>query len=112
MTLNALGAVTSHIMIKRKLSIKANDSGKFIVEGVVGNRQFSDIVQAEQWALTYLKEHVRELGRSAGTSRKTVAMEIKDRVASTNGGTPLFLDRSIMATLSGSPDIVVNAVYA
>jgi hypothetical protein len=68
------------------------------------------IDKAEEWALAYLKDKVQELGRSAGTSRKTVAVDINDRVVNTGGGIPLFLGRTIVATLSGSPDRVLCAV--
>jgi N-methylhydantoinase A/oxoprolinase/acetone carboxylase beta subunit len=107
---NAVGAITSHIMIKRKLSIKTDSFGRFVVEGVAGNQQFISIGQAEAWAVEYLKDHVQELGRCAGTSRKTVAMDIEDRVVNTGGGIPLFLGRTIVATLSGSPNMVLRAV--
>ena len=107
---NAVGAITSHVMIKRKLSIKTDSFGRFVVEGVAGTQQFRNIEAAEAWAVEYLKSHVRELGRSAGTSRKTVAMDIEDRVVNTGGGIPLFLGRTIVATLSGSPDRVLKAV--
>ncbi|ACN15693.1 putative hydantoinase/oxoprolinase fusion protein (hydantoin converting enzyme) [Desulforapulum autotrophicum HRM2] len=104
---NAVGAITSHIMIKRKLSIKTNSFGRFVVEGVAGNKQFISIGQAETWAVEYLKDHVQELGRCAGTSCKTVAMDIEDQVVNTSGGIPLFLGRTIVATLSGRPDMVL-----
>ena len=107
---NAVGAITSHIMIRRKLSIKTNSLGRFVVEGVRGTKQFMSIDKAEEWALAYLKNHVRELGRCAGTSRKTVAIDINDKVVNTGGGIPLFLGRTIVATLSGSPDRVLQAV--
>ncbi len=107
---NAVGAITSHVMIKRKLSIKTDSFGRFVVEGVAGTQQFMSIDKAEAWAVKYLKEHVRELGKSAGTSRKTVAVDIEDRVINTGGGIPLFLGRTIVATLSGSPDRVLRAV--
>ena len=61
-------------------------------------------------AVEYLKGHVQELGQCAGTSRKTVAMDIEDRVVNTGSGIPLFLGRTIVATLSGSPDMVLRAV--
>ncbi|MFK5952419.1 MAG: hydantoinase/oxoprolinase family protein [Desulfobacterium sp.] len=108
---NAVGAITSHILIKQKLSIKTNSSGNFIVEGIAGNQQFTNIGQAEAWAVKYLKNHIQELGRCAGTSSKTVAMDIENRVVNTGGGgTPIFLGRTIVATLSGNPDRVLRAV--
>ena len=109
---NAVGAITSHIMVKRKISIKTDSSGMFIVEGVAGHHRFETIAKAESWAVQYLKDQVQPLGKSAGTSRKTVDMEILDQVVKTGNGTPLFLGRTIVATLSGSPNRVLAAVNA
>ena len=107
---NAVGAITSHIMIRRKLSIKTDSTGRFVVEGVPGHHQFKTIDKAEAWAVEYLRTMVQALGRSAGTSRRTVVMDIKDRVVNTGNGIPLFLGRTLVATLSGSPDMVLHAV--
>ena len=107
---NAVGAITSHILIRRKISIKTNSLGRFVVEGVTGAQQFMSIDKAEEWALAYLKDQLQDLGRTAGTSRKTVSVDINDRVVNTGGGIPLFLGRTLVATLSGSPDRVLCAV--
>ncbi len=107
---NALGAVTSHIMVKQKIVIRPNSLGSFVVEGVAGNQSFKSISRAEAWSLEYLKQSVRARAVKAGTSRKTVTMEIDDRVVDTGNGLSLFLDRTITASLLGSPDIVlINA---
>ena len=55
-----------------------------------------------------LKDQVRAMGRFAGTSRRTVEMEINDRVVNVGNQTSLFLGRTIRATLSGSPDLVLE----
>ncbi|MDY0221802.1 MAG: DUF1638 domain-containing protein [Desulfobacterium sp.] len=107
---NAVGAITSHIMVKRKVSIKPDSSGKFIVEGADGHHRFMTIAKAESWAVKYLKDQVQSLGQLAGTNRKTVNMEIQDQVINTGNGTPLFLGRTIAATLTGSPDRVIDWV--
>jgi N-methylhydantoinase A/oxoprolinase/acetone carboxylase beta subunit len=104
---NALGAITSRIMIKQKLVICPNSLGKFVVEGVAGNQTFRDISEAEAWSVEYLKESVRAKALKAGTTRKTVAIEIDDRVIDAGNGLSLFLHRSITATLQGSPDLVL-----
>lgn len=106
---NALGAITSHIMIKQKLLIKPDPTGYYVVEGVKGARQFKNITKAEKWAVEHLKCNVQRLGELASTSRKTVEMEINDRIVNAGNDTSLFLDRTILATLSGSPDLLLKS---
>ncbi|MCF8109540.1 MAG: DUF1638 domain-containing protein [Desulfohalobiaceae bacterium] len=102
---NALGAITSHVLIRQKVSIKPDHLGRFVVENIAGGRQFAQIEKAEAWAIEQLKESVQKMGRTAGTSHQTVEMEIRDRIVNSADGTALFLDRTVQATLSGSPDL-------
>ncbi len=104
---NAVGAITSRIVIKQKLVICPNSAGNYIVEGVAGNRSFKSLSEAEAWTVEFLKKSVRSQAEKAGTSRKTIAMEIDDRVIDAGNGLSLFLYRSITATLQGSPDLVL-----
>ncbi|MCG8614605.1 MAG: hydantoinase/oxoprolinase, partial [Desulfobacterales bacterium] len=105
---NALGAVSSHVMIKQEITIQPGDTGGFRVEGIKGAQRFKTIEAAEDWAVDALKDKVRALGRFAGTSRQTVEMEINDRVVTLGNQSTLFLGRTIRATLSGSPDLVLE----
>ena len=109
---NALGAISSHIMIRQQVTIRPDDTGGFRVDGIEGGQVFNRIDTAEKWAVDRLKTRVQELGRFAGTSRKTVEMEIKDRIVNVGNDTSLFLDRTLSATLSGSPDLVLQTVMA
>ena len=106
---NALGAITSCVMIKQKVFIRPDQTGCFIVQGIKGGKQFDDIDKAEVWAVEHLRENVLKTGRAAGTSRKTIKIEIKDNIIDAADGTALFLDRTILAILSGSPDIALES---
>lgn len=108
---NALGAITSHIMIRQKLVINPNSTGNYMVEGVAGNQSFKDLAKAEAWSVEYLKESVRSQALKAGTTRKTINIKIDDRVVNTGNGLSLFLCRSITATLCGKPDFERNSFY-
>lgn len=105
---NALGAITSHILVKRHVSIQAANSFGFIVRGVPGRKQFNKIEDAEQWAVDYLKGKVREIALEAGTSSRSVAIKIEDRTVGSADGTPLFLERVLSATLTGIPDVMLK----
>ncbi len=102
-------AITSHTMIKQQLSIRPNQVGCFSIQGVVGAKHFGNIDVAESWAVDYLKSHVREMAKNDGTSSKKVEMEIVDHIVDTADGTPLFLERSIRSTLTGSPDLLLES---
>ncbi len=103
---NALGAITSHILIKKKLSIRPDQIGCFTVQGAPGAKQFTQIDSAEEWAVNFLKVNVRRMALTAGTNSKTVEMEIKDLIIDSADGTSLFLERTLEATLTGSPNLL------
>ena len=103
---NALGAITSHIMIKQQLSIRPDQVGGFTVQGAPGAKRFGRIDTAEEWAVDYLKSRVREMAKSAGTSSRKVEMEIVDHIVDAADGTALFLERSIYSSLTGDPDLL------
>ncbi|MBW2659914.1 MAG: DUF1638 domain-containing protein [Deltaproteobacteria bacterium] len=107
---NALGAITSYIVIKQQLSIRPDMAGGFILQGVAGAKQFRHIDAAESWAVDYLKSLIREMAKVAGTSSTKVEMEIVDHIVDAADGTSLFLERSLRASLTGSPDLLLEAV--
>lgn len=105
---NALGAITSHILIKQQLSIWPAQAGGFFLQGVAGGRQFNHIDDAEIWALDHLVEKVQEMAKLAGTSCSKVKVEVVDRIVDAADGTSLFLERNIYASLSGRPDLLLG----
>jgi N-methylhydantoinase A/oxoprolinase/acetone carboxylase beta subunit len=106
---NALGAISSHIMIKQQLSIRPDQVGCFTVQGVAGAKKFGNIDVAESWAVDYLKSHLREMAKDAGTSSEKVEIQIVDHIVDAADGTSLFLERSIRSTLTGSPDLSLKS---
>lgn len=109
---NALGAISSHIRIKQTVTIRPGDTGGFQVDGIDGAKPFSNIDEAEKWAVGALKTKVQEMGHFAGTTRKTVEIEIRDNIVTVGNNTSLFLDRIIRATLSGSPDLALETTLS
>jgi len=109
---NALGAITSHIVVKKRISVRPDQTGFFIVQGVEGGERFKDIERAEKWAIENIKKSVLKAAWMAGTSQKIIEIEIRDNIVNAGDGTALFLDRTISATLSGSPDISLESVGA
>ncbi|KAB2890808.1 MAG: DUF1638 domain-containing protein [Desulfobulbaceae bacterium] len=102
---NAVGAITSRIVIHQKLVIRPGNLGGFVVSGVAGTRSFTDLAAAQKWAVEHLQYSVRNQGVRAGTSNREVRISIDDRVVNTAQGVPLFLERIITADLTGTPDL-------
>ena len=105
---NAIGAITSDVVIHRQIRISPGQQGGFSVEGVVGTRQFTDFAAADVYAKDILVKKVRDLGLAAGTSCRTVTLSVKDKLPKTAYGDPIFMERIIQATLTGRPDRVIK----
>jgi len=101
---NAVGAITSEVMVRQQVWIAPDNDGAFLIEGIEGARRFTDFDQAHAWALDELKRRVRDRGRAAGTSRGDVEISFADNISSAGDGTRLFLGRTITASLKGRPD--------
>ncbi|MEX1314902.1 MAG: DUF1638 domain-containing protein, partial [Desulfotignum sp.] len=105
---NAIGAITSDVMVHRQIRITPGQQGGFMVEGIAGTRQFNAFDAADAFARDTLVHKVRNLGEAAGTSCRTVTLSIKDKTPKTASGDPIFMERIIHATLTGRPDRVLT----
>ncbi len=105
---NAIGAITSNVVIKKQLRIVPGGKGEFIVEGIAGTRHFNNFNLADTFARKNLVQIVRERARISGTSCQEVTLETRDKIPTTAGGDPIFMGRTLYASLKGRPDIVVK----
>jgi N-methylhydantoinase A/oxoprolinase/acetone carboxylase beta subunit len=101
---NAIGAITSHVVVNRQIRIAPDQSGGFMIEGLPGGRHFRDFTEADRVAREELTRLVREQARAAGTSARHVRLEVEDQLPPAAGGKSVFLGRVIRASLSGLPD--------
>ena len=102
---NAIGAITSNVLIKRHLRIIPNtDGGGFLIDGLSGARYFEKFKEADEFAREELVQLVREQAQAAGTSATEVEIETRDNITSAADGKKVFLNRSINAKLVGKPD--------
>ncbi|MEJ2108447.1 MAG: hydantoinase/oxoprolinase family protein [Acidobacteriota bacterium] len=99
---NAVGAVTSNVVVRRRVEIRAYRE-MFRIEGLPGSRQFSDFAAAKAWAESNLVELVREIARNSGTLETDVKVRAEDKVCKTHTGKQLFLGCSLIAELQGRP---------
>lgn len=104
---NALGAITSHILVRRSLTIRPTDTGGFVVEGIVGTPAFKTIAAAEEWAIAHLRANILEDAKKAGTKKEVIEIDIDDRLVFLTDGNSLFLERTVSGYLKGNPDIVI-----
>jgi N-methylhydantoinase A/oxoprolinase/acetone carboxylase beta subunit len=108
---NAIGAITSHVFIQKQLEIVPDDLGGYTVEGVSGLCQFSEFDEADRFAREKLTEMVQRLAMEAGTSSRKITFETKDHMPVIATGDPVFVKRTISATLKGRPDLVIDKKY-
>jgi len=101
---NAIGAITSQVVVRRQLAIRPDDQGRFQIDGMVAQRRFSTLNQADRHAVNILCKQARLLGRSAGTSEQKVTIRRDDRLTPTATGETIFLERTLAAELRGVPD--------
>ena len=105
---NAIGAITSDVVVKRHVRIIPNQEGGFLIEGLAGARHFSKFDEANTVARTELSRMVRNLAQAAGTSSRLVELTTQDKIATSADGSQIFMGRTIHAKLTGQPDVVVK----
>lgn len=103
---NAIGAITSNVVVKRQVRIIPNQEGGFLIDGLAGARHFQKFEEADAFARQELIRLVRSMARDAGTSSRKVELQIEDRLPTTADGKRIFMGRIIHAQLIGQPDIV------
>jgi N-methylhydantoinase A/oxoprolinase/acetone carboxylase beta subunit len=106
---NAIGAITSDVVVKRQVRIIADQEGGFLIEGLAGARHFQKFDEADSAARTELCSTVRDLARAAGTSVQAVELKTEDKLSKAADGNQIFLGRTIYAKLSGRPDMVIKS---
>ena len=109
---NAIGAITSNIVIERQVRIIPGGGGGFLIEGLSGDQPFKSFEEADAFAKNKLAGMVRRLAREAGTSSRTVTIETEDQLPVDAGGHPIFIGRVLRARLTGPPDRVIADVPA
>lgn len=106
---NAVGAITSEVVIRRQVEIVPDEQGRFIVQGLADAPAFDEIDDAQAYALEVLASEVRQAARENGTSQQTVTLTLRDRTAEARDGSAILLGRDILAELRGRPDLLGTA---
>ena len=94
---NAIGAITSHVHIRKGLRIVPGDDGDFIVEGVSGFHRFRNIDDADRFVRRTLAAIVQRKAGEAGTDGGNLTFETRD--SRPGGHREEVLERTISASL-------------
>jgi hypothetical protein len=105
---NAIGAITSNVVVKRHVRIIPNQEGGFLIEGLAGAGHFQKFDEADAFAREQLARMVRDLAWAAGTSSRVVELKTEDQIPTAADGKQIFMGRIIHAKLTGQPDIVTG----
>jgi hypothetical protein len=105
---NAIGAITSNVVVKRHVRIIPNQDGGFLIEGLAGAKHFPKFEEADTFAREEVARLVRKLARAAGTSSRVVELRTEDQIPTTADGKEIFMGRIIRAKLTGRPDLVAG----
>jgi len=101
---NAIGAITSKVMINDRAQIIPTAEGLYRIQGMEGYNDFETLEEAEVACLKGLAERTRMKALKAGTSQQSVRVSIYDKTAESSGGDILFLQRQFSSVLKGFPD--------
>ena len=101
---NAIGAITSLVVITRKVHIRPDELGRYAVEGLPGTPSFGKLAEADAFARAELVRVIRDEARHAGTRETAVALATNDRISADAAGAEVFLERVLTGTLKGRPD--------
>ena len=105
---NAIGAITSHVFIKKQLRIVPTEDNRFYIEGIPGQNYFDALEKADKFARQILTQMVQAKAEEAGTSCKEINLKVKDMIPVTPMGEEVFMERRLDATLKGRPDLMVK----
>jgi len=105
---NAVGAITSQIVVSRQVRIRPGEAGGYVIEGLTGQETFSRMEEAHTHVMAELEKKMQVAGTALGTSAMSVDMEWEDHDAPTADGYRIFLGRVVNARLVGKPDMVVK----
>jgi len=102
---NAIGAITSSVVINRSARIRTNDEGRYVVEGLRDIRSFRTLEEARGHASRTLEEEILSAARAGGAADPRITSSFADRISSASDGTELFLERRVWVRLEGKPAV-------
>lgn len=105
---NAVGAVTSAIVVREELWIKPYQRG-FHLHGSSGMAFFENLEDATREGEHRLRERVRKKAQEAGADQVEVFLEVQENWSTAKGGEPVFIEKRLMARAVGNPRLYAEA---
>jgi N-methylhydantoinase A/oxoprolinase/acetone carboxylase beta subunit len=99
---NAVGAVTSAIVIQAEIFIKPFQAG-FRLHPSLGPSCFDDLGEATEEAKKRLREEVHRKAKGAGADAVEVVLDEKEHWATARGGDSIFIEKIVQARALGNP---------
>ncbi|HSB06406.1 MAG TPA: hydantoinase/oxoprolinase family protein [Thermodesulfobacteriota bacterium] len=99
---NAVGAITSAIVIKEELFIKPFQGG-FRLHSSAGIAFFGDLGEATEEGRRRLREMAYQKAKKAGADEVEVLIDEKESWATARGGDSIFIEKMITARAMGNP---------
>jgi N-methylhydantoinase A/oxoprolinase/acetone carboxylase beta subunit len=99
---NAIGAITSKVIIRRRAEIRASNAGGFRIEGLPGNHYFRHFQEALAWTEKELTQIARDAARQSGTAETAVDFHVVDQTH-TKSGNLIMMGCKVLAELKGEP---------
>ena len=99
---NAVGAVTSAIVVKEEIFIKPFQAG-FRLHSSTGVAFFGDLGEATEEGKKHLHETAYQKAKRAGAEEVEVIIDEKENWGTTKGGDPIFIEKTITARAMGNP---------
>lgn len=107
---NAIGAITSSVVIRRRAEVCPDMNGRYAVHGIPGAPTFTELAEARAAAIEVLRGMVAAAAGAAGTSQSRIQIVIHDNVAPLAEGGQVFIAQTIEARLTGRPDLQRSVV--
>ncbi len=100
---NAIGAITSKIIVSETATIQPGESGDYIVHTSVERREFEDLPSARTCAERIVADLVRRKAPLYGTNESDIRLEVLERTGTLATGEAVFLEMNVAGTIAGKP---------
>jgi N-methylhydantoinase A/oxoprolinase/acetone carboxylase beta subunit len=102
---NAVGAVTSKVLVRESVRIRPGEFGGYVVFAPDSRREYATLKEAESAAREHAVELVRERASGFGTREERVSVEVNRRVGRVRDGSTQLLEVEVAGALEGAPSV-------
>ena len=100
---NAIGAITSKVIVSEEAIIRPSETGDYVVHTSVEKREFERIVDAREYAEGLIADLLREKAPLYGTDESRIELRTKEREGKLATGELVFLEMKVEGAIVGEP---------